>query len=110
MLVMLLLVCASAQAQQRVAGEAATTGSITGKVVNESGQPLPNATVYVQATGARVTEPLITDREGAFKVSGLKTGSYLVQTTMPSYTSVLPDADSGPPKRYKVGDSVTLVL
>ncbi|HEX5884490.1 MAG TPA: carboxypeptidase-like regulatory domain-containing protein [Pyrinomonadaceae bacterium] len=85
--------------------------SITGRVVNEAGQPLPNAAVYVQAVGIpRVSEPATTDRDGRFKVTGLQPVSYTIHVTMPAYVSpsiLDPESRS---KQYKVGDSVTFVL
>ena len=109
LLLVLPLLRLSAQTQQT--GETSKTGSITGKVVNESGQPLANAGVYVQAVGAaRVTEPTTTDRDGTFKVSGLQPVSYTVNAAMPAYVSASFDPESGPGKQYKVGDSVTFVL
>ena len=85
--------------------------SITGRVVNEAGQPLPNAAVYVQAVGIpRVSEPATTDRDGRFKVTGLQPVPYTIHVTMPAYVSpsiLDPESRS---KQYKVGDSVTFVL
>ena len=103
--------CVLAQTQQPVTGETPNTGSISGRVVNENGQPLPNATVYVQTVGARsVSEPAITARDGTFKVNGLRPVSYVINVAMPAYVSASFDPESGPAKQYKVGDSATFVL
>ncbi len=111
MLVMLMTaLCTSAQMQQPAA-EAIKTGSISGRVVNVSGQPLPNAAVHVQAVDAtRMSEPVTTDREGTFRVTGLKPVLYRVSVYMPAFISVSPDPESAQEKRYKVGDSPTFVL
>jgi hypothetical protein len=87
------------------------TDSITGKVVNESGQPLANVSVYVQPMGGgRMNEPATTDRDGTFKVSGLQPVSYTIHVTMPAYVSTSFDPEIRQPKQYKVGDSPTFVL
>ena len=55
------------------ATEVPKTGAITGRVLNESGQPLPNAAVLIRAFGsAGQGRGVTTDREGAFKVSGIR--------------------------------------
>ena len=86
-------------------------GMISGKVVNESGQPLPNVTVYVRTTGSTVN-PFVasTDREGAFQVTGLDPAAYYVSASAPAYTQPFRDASSGPIPTYRPGDSVTLTL
>jgi hypothetical protein len=93
------------------AAEASGSGVITGRVVNESGQGLPNAYVYVQAAGSagpgRTTS---TDRDGNFKVSGLERVPYQVSAQMATYVSAPRDPDSPQPNQYNVGDSVTIVL
>ena len=85
------------------------TGSITGKVVNESGQPLPNASIWAHATGS-VGAGLMatTDHEGKFKLTGLQRVSYSITASMPSYMN--PPRRSDESGTYEVGDSVTLVL
>jgi len=110
-------VCATAQLQPlpRTPTRSASTtvetktGEISGRVVNESGQPLANVTVYVRpAPGDRppVTTKT-TNREGVFKVSGVEKGSYLVEASMPGY--IPKPREAGPPAR-STADTVTLVL
>src|SRR5688572_33411018 len=76
-LVVLALLCAIsirpvAQAQRDETPTQTTTGAITGRVVNENGQPLPNVSVSL-----RGSQPLLqprtttTDNEGNFQVVGL---------------------------------------
>jgi len=87
------------------------SGSITGRVVDESGQPLANAQVSIEPVeGIRSTGPTRTDREGTFKVTGLEPVPYRVEAFMPAYISSSHEEESDPPKQYKVGDSVTFVL
>ena len=92
--------------------ETSKTDSITGRVVNESGQPLPNARVSVQSVeGGRPGGQTKTDREGTFKVTGLNPVPYRIYVHMPAYIRTSDEPQSGPSARqYKVGDSVRLVL
>lgn len=83
------------------------TGGISGRVVDESGQPLVNVSVYLrpptpEARGTYAT----TNRDGAFSFSDLTPGTYTVSAEMPSYISPPP---SGPEVK-STGESVTLVL
>jgi hypothetical protein len=108
-LCVLLLISLPVVAQ--TSGTLPKTGSITGRVVNESGQPFPNVTVYVQpVAGPRMTEPISTDRDGTFKVTGLQPVSYTISVFMPAYISASFDPHNRSPKQYNVGDSPTFVL
>ena len=90
------------------------TGLITGRVVNEGGQPLPDAVVMVRAAGSSGFEQAIgTDREGTFRVNGLDPSlSYYVSAVLPAYTPppTEPTASPTPYPTYKSGASVTLTL
>jgi Carboxypeptidase regulatory-like domain len=104
MVVFLLLTSLSAFAQ------GSQTGTITGRVVNESGQPLPNARVSVLAVGSlQRTVGTTTDREGKFQVSGLEPRSYRVFAFLSTYTPLASDFETWS-RSYRLGDSVTLVL
>lgn len=84
--------CGLAQAAQIQSSDDRTetpkSGSITGGVVNESGQPLANAAVSVRAFGSvgpgNVTT---TDAEGNFQVAGLDPVAYQVSAVIPAYTA-----------------------
>jgi len=96
------------QTQPRPAN-ASNTGSITGKVVNESGQPLPNASVWVYAVGSQGPGQMVTsDQEGKFKLTGLQRVPYSISASMPAYMSTPRSREQQ--GKYEVGDSVTLVL
>src|SRR6185436_20596216 len=58
--------------------EQPAVGTIDGKVVNESGQPLAGAMVFVRTVNLGIGRSTITDLEGNFRVNGLQTGLYLV--------------------------------
>ena len=102
-----------AQAQQPAPKEKpgpASSGTISGKVVNENGQPLPNVQVYVRPFGTNANPNIaVTDREGTFEVSGLDPVSYSVSAIAPAYVPPIREPQSLPP-RYRPGDSVTLTL
>ncbi|HKR60075.1 MAG TPA: carboxypeptidase-like regulatory domain-containing protein, partial [Pyrinomonadaceae bacterium] len=93
------------------ANEVPNTGAITGRVINENGQPLPNATVFIRAFGSTEQgRSLITDQEGNFQSSGLDRVAYLVSASVPGYAVPPRDLDSPQVPVYRVGDSVTLVM
>jgi hypothetical protein len=86
------------------------TGTITGRVVNESGQPLPNARVSVLAVGPlQQNEGTLTDREGNFQVAGLQPRSYRVFASLSTYTPLASDLDAWL-RNYRIGESVRLVM
>lgn len=111
-LIMILLtsLLTTAQTQQPVA-EASKSGSITGKVVNESGEPLPNARVSVQPVGGvRSSAAAKTDRDGTFRVEAMEPVLYQIKVWMPAYISQPSETEEPREKQYHVGDSVTVVL
>lgn len=92
-------------------GQASQTGTITGRVVNESGQPLPNAQVTVQAMGSlQQAKGAIADREGKFQINDLEPLSYQVFAWLRAYTPVTSDFDDAWSTSHRVGDSVKVVL
>jgi hypothetical protein len=114
-LVVLALLCATsiravAQAQRDETPTQTTTGAITGRVVNENGQPLPNVSVSL-----RGSQPLFqprtttTDNEGNFQVLGLDPVLYGIFAFTPAYITPPRDPDN-PPNYYRIGDTVTINL
>lgn len=91
-------------------GQGSQTGTIKGRVVNESGQPLANARVTVQTIDLQRSESAVTDREGKFQIGDLEPRSYRMFASLSTYTSLTSDFDDASPKSYRIGDSVTLVL
>lgn len=80
--------------------------SITGRLVNDSGQPIPNAPVYVSGLGRpperRATN---TDENGQFRVDNLPRQPYSVSAQVRGYVR-----DTYESVFYKPGDTVSLVL
>ena len=108
--------CIFAQATQQPApksetGTTTSNGVITGKVLDDHGQPISNAMVSVRAVGSSGQGQSVTsDREGAFQATGLVPASYMISASMPAYTVPPRDPSITPATTYRVGDSVTLTL
>lgn len=101
----------AAQAQEEESKSSASkTGALSGRVINENGQPVAHATIYVTAQMA-LPQPRITatDDGGNFQVSGLDALVYSVGASAPSYITAPREPDSLPPY-YRIGDSVTISL
>lgn len=61
-----------------VVGAQTTTGSIRGYVTNAAGAPLPSATIEARDTTTNVRRGAITRDNGAYAVTGLTPGNYVV--------------------------------
>jgi hypothetical protein len=96
LILLLASLCATAQrgSQPATAKVETKTGAITGRVVNENGQPHVNADVWVRPD-TPVELPVTqtsTNREGIFKLNGLAPGSYRVSAAVPAHIPKLPEA------------------
>ena len=115
--ILAITVCLVVQAQQSSStdekAEETKTGAITGTVVNDTGQPLVGAAVFVSAVSSpALGRTTTTDSEGNFQVKGLDPALYSVGARIPAYVS--PPRDPDDPQQanyyYRVGDSVRVVL
>ena len=90
--------------------EARKTGTITGRVVNQNGQPIPHAQIYVSAQRS-LPQPRIasTDEGGNFQVKDLDALVYFLNAAAPSYINVPREPDT-PQPYYRIGDSVTITM
>ena len=106
-----LLLCSFA-ANGQTSAPAATPATIRGRVVNESGRPLPNARVFVRRFGSMQVENTntTTDSEGKFELTGLRPVTYRLFAFLQGYAPLPRDLEDTPASVYRVGDSVTLVL
>lgn len=87
------------------------TGSIGGRAVNDSGQPLANVLVNVRAFGVGTPgRTATTDSEGSFQLSGLEPAAYVVTASLPGYVAAPRDPDVTPTAYYHVGDSIRLEM
>ena len=85
------------------------TGVIDGKVVNESGQPLAGASLFVRAVNSSGSGRTTTsDIEGNFRVSGLEPALYVVTGTAPAYT--IAQMDPTAPTYHRIGDTVRVEM
>lgn len=87
-------------------------GTITGRVVGESGEPVPGALVYVGQRGVVLPNRMqrtVTDEDGNFQITELDPGLYSIVANLPGY---VPDTDpsNGRPPAYRPGDTVSLRL
>lgn len=109
LLILLFAFCVCAQTSEPATATVDTkTGVITGRVVNENGEPHVNASVLVRPDtpeGLPVTQAT-TNRDGVFKLSGLERGSYTVSAAVPAHIPKSPETRPV----YKDEDVVTLVL
>jgi hypothetical protein len=86
------------------------TGAITGRVVSDTGQPIPHATVFVGAPMNQVQSRIsMTDDNGEFQVDGLDASIYTLSASSPGYF-LTPRDPEGLPSYYRIGDSVTIPL
>src|SRR5437660_1889184 len=88
----------------------AALGAITGRVVNETGQPLARVNVYIGAIGSSRRRRTATDSEGNFKVQDLDAGIYRIYLSSPGYVSEPAEPGLNDSPTYRPGDSVSLAL
>jgi hypothetical protein len=83
--------------------------AITGRVVNDGGQPIANAVVYFNRVGNRpgANNSTGTDEQGNFRAEDLANGAYVVSAMVPGF---VPASDETEPQYYRVGDWVTLTM
>ena len=116
MLIVLFALCAVVRGQEPAPSAQTntnrpTTGSISGRVVNETGQPMAGATAMVrlvnsQAFGGRTIE---TDADGNFTINNLSPGLYIISARAPAHTSLPPDPNN-PATFYRIGDTANVRL
>jgi len=103
-----ILSCVCSQAQQPK--EEVRTGTISGRVVSESGQPLAGAAVFVRAAGLpSVGRSTTSNLEGDFQITGLENALYYITANSPAYVSAPLEIET-PLPTYRVGDSVRVEL
>lgn len=89
MLVMSLLACADHAA----AGQAQTTGSVVGRVTDESGGILPGVTVTAASPALQIPQVTdVTDGQGDYRLTPLPIGTYEVAYTLPGFQTVRRDS------------------
>jgi protocatechuate 3,4-dioxygenase beta subunit len=81
--------------------------AISGRVLTDSGQPLPGVTVSLLTIGSRGAGVTTTDNEGRFKLQGLDGGIYRIVLRAPGYVTQIPDVAS---PAFRPGDNAELTL
>src|SRR5215470_13030414 len=96
-----------AQVQSSPAKSSEETGTISGQVVSDSGQPVAGASLFIRATNSfNAPRNTATDADGNFRINNLEPGLYIITATAPTYaTESLPTATY-----YRVGESVRLEM
>jgi hypothetical protein len=85
------------------------TGSITGIVVNENGQPLSNAVISVRTfSSLRAEQVVTTESDGKFEVNGLEPLTYQIVVRHTVYC--MRSREEGAANNYHIGDTVRLVM
>jgi hypothetical protein len=113
-LVLLALTCNTARAQQQTPttenSNEVATGTISGLIVNDRGEPMAGASVSVRPVAVpNAGRSTTADAEGRFRISGLEPGLYLLGGYAPAYVYQPPELDSTP-NYYRIGDSARLEM
>src|SRR4051812_14111160 len=103
------LVAAQAESDDK-ANDSGARGKITGRVMDQSGQPVANAGVNIRGYGNAQSQNVKTDNEGKFEAGDLPPMAYLISARSPAYVSKPRDPDVNPFGYYHVGDVVRLEL
>jgi hypothetical protein len=106
----------AAPAASEAKATAGKTGSITGRVLGEDGQPLAGVSVSVaRMSSDRTTNRTVsTDDEGNFRANNLAAGAYYVVATIPGFvgapSNMMEGVMTGAARRYRLGESVTITM
>ena len=101
----LIALLASALAVPAMAQSQATTGVIEGTVLDESGAPVPGATVTIRNTATNFERVVTTDAEGRFRGLLLPLGPYRVTVALLGFATLVRDGIN-----LAVGQTVNLDL
>ena len=88
--------------------------ALTGRVVGEGGEPVPEVAVSAVSRGAggsmRTPFTAVSDEGGNFRIAGLDPGLYQVVASMPGLVLEFDPATGRPGNAYRPGEDVTLRL
>ncbi len=112
LILLTILWAATVASGQQPAPEAtpAESRAITGRVVSESGHPLPGVSIFALRSNGAAGPRTSTDSEGNFKIQGLDPGLYRISAGLPGYVIQIPQMDPANANFYRPGDSASLTL
>jgi hypothetical protein len=76
-------------AQPLAAQQAVDVGTISGRVVDEMSLPLPGVTILATHRDTNVASTAISDEEGRFRLSYLRTGNYQLKASLAGFKDVV---------------------
>src|SRR5476649_1682423 len=65
-----------------------TTGTVTGRVLDQQGAAVPGATVTAKSATTGFTRTEVSDSEGVYRLSALPVGTYDVTAELQGFTTV----------------------
>ncbi len=91
------------------------TGSISGRVLNDGGQPLADVAVYAAAGAPNSSHSANTNADGNFRITDLTPAAYNMTAILPGYvtkpnTSFSIDSGQEESRRYYLDDNATLTM
>src|SRR5262245_11092326 len=109
-LILSMLCCCAAQAQ--TTSEPSKTGVIGGRVISEDGQPLAGVSIRIASTrsGSASANPVLTDEEGRFQLTGLARVAYSLSASLPAYVTTSLSGSIGESSFFHDGDVVTITM
>ena len=115
LLVCCTVVCAQTQPQTPAPAAANTEepalGTITGSVVNESGQPLAGASVTIRDVNpVGLGKSSTTDSDGNFRFTGLGPSLYYIYAYLATYVAAVPFDPTSLSSHHRLGDSVRIEM
>jgi len=106
LIVLLILLAATSAAAQQPTPQT-RNDAISGRVVNEAGQPIAGASVSLDVMGASMGRRTSTDSDGNFKIGGLDGGIYRLFLYAPGYVTQSPNSSS---PMFRPGDKAELTM
>jgi protocatechuate 3,4-dioxygenase beta subunit len=96
-----------AQAPSSPVKSSEESGTISGQVVSDNGQPVAGASLFIRATNSfNTARGTASDTEGNFQIKNLEPGLYIITASAPTFaTEPLPT-----PTYYRLGESVRLEM
>ncbi len=103
------------EAKKSTRGNPVRTGSISGRVMSDAGQPLADVTVNAAVGAQNSLHSASTDADGNFRITDLTPAAYSLMAQLPGYvtkpnTSFSIDSGQEESRRYYLDDNATLTM